>query len=645
MAILTVNHITQSFGETKILEDVTFEMQKGERIGLVGVNGSGKTTLFKVLTGEYTPDGGSVVFSKETTPGYMEQHVCRDFHKTALEEVLTVFAPLLKMERELEDLSALLSQNPPEEELNRLIERQTALNDRFVDLGGLTCRARARSALMGLGFTEEQLSNLVWVLSGGQKAKLQLAKMLLGGANLLLLDEPTNHLDINAVEWLEDFLKNYAGSYIVISHDRYFLDKVTSRTLELQNKKLTSYKGNYTRYLALREEKRLAMERVYESTQKEIKRIEGIIEQQRRWNQERNYVTIASKQKAIDRLEATLEKPEQDPEAIRFQFHASRRSGDDVLTAEGLSLSFDGGDALFHNVDLEIKRGEKIFLIGPNGCGKTSLFKILLEQYQQDSGTVRIGAGVDVGYYEQSQLSLHDEKEVIDEIWDLHPAMTQTEVRNALAVFLFQGEDVFKPVGGLSGGERARVLLLKLMLSKANFLLLDEPTNHLDIGSCEALEDALSGYDGTLFIVSHDRYLINKLADKIYVLSKDGAALYHGNYDYYLEKREQQAEAAPQTAAPPKVNAYKLRKERESELRKKKSALTRVERDIEANEASLAALEEKLSDPEISADYEAVTETSAQIAVLREQADALLAEWTALSEELERLQAESERDL
>lgn len=645
MAILTVNHITQSFGETTILEDVTFEMQKGERIGLVGVNGSGKTTLFKVLTGEYTPDEGSAVYSKETVLGYMEQHVCRDFQKTALEEVLTVFAPLLKMERELEDLSALLSKNPPEEELNRLIERQTALNDRFVDLGGLTCRSRARSALMGLGFTEEQLTNRVGVLSGGQKAKLQLAKMLLGGANLLLLDEPTNHLDINAVEWLEDFLKNYSGSYIVISHDRYFLDKVTSRTLELQNKRLDSFKGNYTRYLALREEKRKAQERVYESTQKEIKRIEGIIEQQRRWNQERNYVTIASKQKQIDRLEATLEKPEQDPDSIRFQFHASRRSGDDVLTAEGLSLSFDGGDALFQNVDLEIKRGEKIFLIGPNGCGKTSLFKILLGQYRQDSGTLRIGAGVDVGYYEQSQLSLHDEKEVIDEIWDLHPTMTQTEVRNALAVFLFKGEDVFKPVGGLSGGERARVLLLKLMLSKANFLLLDEPTNHLDIGSCEALEDALSGYDGTLFVVSHDRYLINKLADKVYVLSKDGAALYHGNYDFYLEKRQQQLEAVPQAAPPPKVNAYKLRKERESELRRKKSALSRLEREIEETDETLAALEAQLSDPEISADYEAVTETSAQIAALHEQADALLAEWTALSEELEQLQAESEKDL
>ena len=637
MAILTVNNITQSFGETVILTDITFEMQKGERIGLVGVNGSGKTTLFKVLTGEYTPDTGSVVFSRETALGYMEQHVCRDFHKTALEEVMTVFAPLLQMERELEDLNALLSETLPEEEQQRLILRQTELNDRFVDGGGLTCRARARSTLMGLGFTEEQLTNRVGVLSGGQKAKLQLAKMLLGGANLLLLDEPTNHLDINSVEWLEEFLKNYSGSYIVISHDRYFLDKVTSRTLELQGTRLDSYKGNYTRYLALKEEKRLAMERVYENTQKEIHRIEGIIEQQRRWNQERNYVTIASKQKAIDRLEATLEKPEQDPESIRFQFHASRRSGDDVLTAEDLSLSFDGGAPLFRQVNLEIKRGEKIFLIGPNGCGKTSLFKILLGQYRQDTGLVRIGAGVDLGYYEQSQLSLHDEKTVIDEIWDLHPRMNQTEVRSALAVFLFKGEDVFKPIGGLSGGERARVLLLKLMLSKANFLLLDEPTNHLDIGSCEALEDALSGYDGTLFVVSHDRYLINKLADKVYVLGQDGAVLYHGNYDAYLEKREAQ-QAQEEKKAEPKVNLYKLRKEREAELRKKRSALSRLEQAIEENDRELHIWEEKLEDPEISADYVAITETTGQIAALHEKAEELLTEWTALSEELEALE-------
>ncbi len=635
MAILTVNDVTVSFGEETILEGITLEMQKGEHIGLVGVNGSGKTTLFKTLTGEYTPDTGSVIFAKDCTPGYMEQHVCRDFEKTALEEVMTVFAPLLEMEKELESLSSKLSQNPPEQEMEALILRQTELNDCFVDGGGLTCRSRARSALLGLGFTEEQIQNRVGVLSGGQKAKLQLAKMLLGGANLLLLDEPTNHLDIQSVEWLEDFLKNYPHAYVVISHDRYFLDKVTSRTLELQGKHLESYKGNYTRYLALKEEKRLAMQRVYESTQKEIKRIEGIIEQQRRWNQERNYVTIASKQKSIDRLEATLEKPEDDPDSIRFQFHASRRSGDDVLTAQGLSLAF-GEAPLFENVDIEIKRGEKIFLIGPNGCGKTSLFKILLGQYRQDEGEVRLGVGVDLGYYEQSQLSLHDNKAVIDEIWDIHPQMTQTEIRSALAIFLFKGEDVFKPVGALSGGERARVLLLKLMLSRANFLLLDEPTNHLDIGSCEALEEALSGYDGTLFVVSHDRYLINRLADKVYALTPQGAELYLGNYDAYLEKREARQAIAEKKAAP-KQNLYKQRKERDAELRKKRAALRRLETEIEENDGAVSELEKSLENPDIAADYEAVARISQEIAELREKADALLMQWTALSEELEGL--------
>jgi len=633
MAILTVNDVTVSFGEETILEGITLEMQKGEHIGLVGVNGSGKTTLFKTLTGEYTPDTGSVIFAKDCTPGYMEQHVCRDFEKTAFEEVMTVFAPLLEMEKELESLSSKLSQNPPEQEMEALILRQTELNDRFVDGGGLTCRSRARSALLGLGFTEEQIQNRVGVLSGGQKAKLQLAKMLLGGANLLLLDEPTNHLDIQSVEWLEDFLKNYPHAYVVISHDRYFLDKVTSRTLELQGKHLESYKGNYTRYLALKEEKRLAMQRVYESTQKEIKRIEGIIEQQRRWNQERNYVTIASKQKSIDRLEATLEKPEDDPDSIRFQFHASRRSGDDVLTAQGLSLAF-GEAPLFENVDIEIKRGEKIFLIGPNGCGKTSLFKILLGQSRPDDGAVRRGGGVDLGYYEQSQLSLHDNKAVIDEIWDIHPQMTQTEIRSALAIFLFKGEDVFKPVGALSGGERARVLLLKLMLSRANFLLLDEPTNHLDIGSCEALEEALSGYDGTLFVVSHDRYLINRLADKVYALTPQGAELYLGNYDAYLEKREARQAIAEKKAAP-KQNLYKQRKERDAELRKKRAALRRLETEIEENDGAVSELEKSLENPDIAADYEAVARISQEIAELREKADALLMQWTALSEELE----------
>lgn len=634
MAILTVNNIKKMFGTDVIIQDITFEVQKGDRIGLVGINGSGKTTLFKVLNGEYTADEGTFTPVRETSIGYMEQHVCRDMEKPAFDEVMTVFAPLLKMEAEIEVLTTKISEMP--ENLNELIEKQAELNDRFIADGGLTCRNRAKSTLIGLGFAPEQIYAPIGVLSGGQKAKIQLAKMLLGESNLLLLDEPTNHLDIPSVEWLEDFLKNYNGSYIVISHDRYFLDAVTNRTFEIENTHLTEYKGNYTKYLQLKEENRLAMQRVYDNTQREIKRIEGIIEQQKRFNQERNYVTIASKQKSIDRLQATLEKPEDDPDTIKFQFKASQRGGNDVLEAEELALSF-GDHRLFKNVNLDIKRGEKVFLIGPNGCGKTSLLKVLLRIYKQTFGDFRFGANIDIGYYDQAQGNLDESKTVIDEIWDLHPYMTQTQVRSALAVFLFKGEDVYKPVKGLSGGERARVLLLKLMLSKANLLILDEPTNHLDIGSCEALENALLGYDGTLFVVSHDRYLINKLADKIYYLTPSGTTLYLGNYDAYLEARQKQeaakaaAEAENENAVPKANTVYKQKKERASEIRKRRAALSKCEREIEAAEAEIDALNEQLSNPETASDYEKMMEITNKITEQKALADSLMNDWTELT--------------
>lgn len=634
MAILTVNNIKKMFGTDVIIQDITFEVQKGDRVGLVGINGSGKTTLFKVLNGEYTADEGTFTPARETSIGYMEQHVCRDMEKPAFDEVMTVFAPLLKMEAEIEVLTTKISEMP--ENLNELIEKQAELNDRFIADGGLTCRNRAKSTLIGLGFAPEQIYAPIGVLSGGQKAKIQLAKMLLGESNLLLLDEPTNHLDIPSVEWLEDFLKNYNGSYIVISHDRYFLDAVTNRTFEIENTHLTEYKGNYTKYLQLKEENRLAMQRVYDNTQREIKRIEGIIEQQKRFNQERNYVTIASKQKSIDRLQATLEKPENDPDTIKFQFKASQRGGNDVLEAEELALSF-GDHKLFKNVNLDIKRGEKVFLIGPNGCGKTSLLKVLLHIYKQTFGDFRFGANIDIGYYDQAQGNLDESKTVIDEIWDLHPYMTQTQVRSALAVFLFKGEDVYKPVKGLSGGERARVLLLKLMLSKANLLILDEPTNHLDIGSCEALENALLGYDGTLFVVSHDRYLINKLADKIYYLTPSGTTLYLGNYDAYLEARQKQeaakavAEAENENAVPKANTVYKQKKERASEIRKRRAALSKCEREIEAAEAEIDTLNEQLSDPETASDYEKMMEITNKITEQKALADSLMNDWTELT--------------
>lgn len=634
MAILTVNNIKKMFGTDVIIQDITFEVQKGDRIGLVGINGSGKTTLFKVLNGEYTADEGTFTPARETSIGYMEQHVCRDMEKPAFDEVMTVFAPLLKMEAEIEVLTTKISEMP--ENLNELIEKQAELNDRFIADGGLTCRNRAKSTLIGLGFAPEQIYAPIGVLSGGQKAKIQLAKMLLGESNLLLLDEPTNHLDIPSVEWLEDFLKNYNGSYIVISHDRYFLDAVTNRTFEIENTHLTEYKGNYTKYLQLKEENRLAMQRVYDNTQREIKRIEGIIEQQKRFNQERNYVTIASKQKSIDRLQAALEKPEDDPDTIKFQFKASQRGGNDVLEAEELALSF-GDHRLFKNVNLDIKRGEKVFLIGPNGCGKTSLLKVLLHIYKQTFGDFRFGANIDIGYYDQAQGNLDESKTVIDEIWDLHPYMTQTQVRSALAVFLFKGEDVYKPVKGLSGGERARVLLLKLMLSKENLLILDEPTNHLDIGSCEALENALLGYDGTLFVVSHDRYLINKLADKIYYLTPSGTTLYLGNYDAYLEARQKQeaakaaAEAENENAVPKANTVYKQKKERASEIRKRRAALSKCEREIEAAEAEIDTLNGQLSNPETASDYEKMMEITNKITEQKALADSLMNDWTELT--------------
>lgn len=634
MAILTVNSIKKMFGTDVIIQDITFEVQKGDRIGLVGINGSGKTTLFKVLNGEYTADEGTFTPARETSIGYMEQHVCRDMEKPAFDEVMTVFAPLLKMEAEIEMLTTKISEMP--ENLNELIEKQAELNDRFIADGGLTCRNRAKSTLIGLGFAPEQIYAPIGVLSGGQKAKIQLAKMLLGESNLLLLDEPTNHLDIPSVEWLEDFLKNYNGSYIVISHDRYFLDAVANRTFEIENTRLTEYKGNYTKYLQLKEENRLAMQRVYDNTQREIKRIEGIIEQQKRFNQERNYVTIASKQKSIDRLQATLEKPEDDPDTIKFQFKASQRGGNDVLEAEELALSF-GDHRLFKNVNLDIKRGEKVFLIGPNGCGKTSLLKVLLHIYKKTFGDFRFGANIDIGYYDQAQGNLDESKTVIDEIWDLHPYMTQTQVRSALAVFLFKGEDVYKPVKGLSGGERARVLLLKLMLSKANLLILDEPTNHLDIGSCEALENALLGYDGTLFVVSHDRYLINKLADKIYYLTPSGTTLYLGNYDAYLEARQKQeaakaaAEAENENAVPKANTVYKQKKERASEIRKRRAALSKCEREIEAAEAEIDTLNGQLSNPETASDYEKMMEITNKITEQKALADSLMNDWTELT--------------
>lgn len=630
MAIFSVSNLQKSFGTDVIFSGVSFEIQDGDHIGLVGVNGSGKTTLLRVLTGELPNDGGDIYKANSTKIGYMEQHVCRDLEKSAYSEVLTVFEPLLAMERELEEINLRLQAKTGSQD--ELIDRQAQLTEQFEREGGLTCRSRARSALLGLGFDDAEMAQPIGVLSGGQKAKLQLAKMLLSGANLLLLDEPTNHLDIASVEWLEDFLRAYHGAFLVISHDRYFLDRITDRTFDMENGKLALYRGNYTAFLQQKEENNLALQRKYDNTKREIARLEGVVAQQRQWNREKNIKTAESKLKVIDRLESTLEKPEDAPETLQFDFSIRQRGGNDVLITEDLGLSF-GEKQLFHNVNLHIRRGERVFLIGPNGCGKTSFLKTVLGVYRPTEGSVRFGAGIDTGYYDQIQANLDLDKTVIDEIWDAYPRMTQTEVRSALAVFLFKGEDVFKPVSALSGGERARVLLLRLMLSQDNFLLLDEPTNHLDISSCEALENALQSYEGTLFIVSHDRYLINKIADKVYRLEEDGVSCTLGGYDAYLEalkeKKEGQA-AAAENVPSSRAAEYRARKEQQAALRKEKAALRKLESEIEETDQLIASLEAQLSDPETARDYEAVASLSHQLEEAKQTSEEQFNRWTEL---------------
>lgn len=640
MAIFNAKDITLYFGAEMLFGGVTFEVEKGDRIGLVGVNGCGKTTLFKAMRGEVEYDDGEFVKSKDAVLGYMEQHVIRESSVSVYDEVLSVFEPLMQLEGELDELNSLIAGGSPTPEQ---LEKQMQLRERFEDAGGLTYRTRAMSSLLGLGFTLEEQEKPVSVLSGGEKAKVQLAKLLLSGANLLLLDEPTNHLDIAAATWLEKFLLEYRGAYIIISHDRYFLDTVTTRTFELENKRLTPYKGGYSAYRKKKEEDLEIAWRHYENQLEEINRIKGIIEQQKRFNQERNYITIASKEKQIERLEADLVKPQTLPKKLRFAFHCTDPVTDEVMTAKNISMSFDG-EKLFSGVDIEVRKKERVFLLGANGSGKTTLFKILMKQLVSESGSVTYGPGVKVGYYDQLMTGLSDEKTVINEIWDAYPKMSQTQVRTALGSFLFGGEDVFKKVGVLSGGEKARVALLKLMLSGCNFLLLDEPTNHLDINSREALEDALSGYGGTVFIISHDRYLINKIATRMYKLSPSGAQSINGGYDDYLAASESETTLTAAKAKAPSASDsankqdYKRRKELQSDIRKLTTRVSRAEARISELEAEISSVNEQMS--AASADYEKVAELSRQLGELQSELDAQTEEWAEASETLEKAERE-----
>ena len=636
--LLSLSKVTKSFSERVLFKDVSFSVAENDKIGLVGQNGCGKTTLFKILLDEID-FSGDIFKNKDIKIAHLEQQTNLTSEKTVLEEVLSVFEHLKNTEDELSEIASLIEASP--DNIDELIKKQHALSESFEKSGGYTYKSRARASLLGLGFCEADFNMKFNDLSGGQKTRVCLSKVLLTGADLLMLDEPTNHLDLEAAAWLESFLKEQKCAVIIISHDRYFLDKVTNRTFEISNEVLTTYEGNYTRHIEIKKEREKTMLRAYENTQKEIERLEAVIVEQKRWNKEKSVKRAESKQKAVDKLKEGLIKPPDEEKTIRFEFGLKKESGNDVVLCENLAMSFPD-KPLFENVAIHIRKGEKVFLTGANGCGKTTLFKIINGTYTQTEGELRLGAGVDIGYYDQTQGSLSKSKTIFEEIADSFPKKTQTEIRNALAAFLFFGDDVFKLIETLSGGERARVLLLKLMLSGANFLLLDEPTNHLDIASREMLEDALLNYGGTILAVSHDRYFMNKLSDRILSMENKNVISYQGNYDYYTEKKASQSIKQTGTlgSIPQQKSAsalsYKEKKERDALIRKLTNLLKKTEAQIEELEEQIADLEAQLLLPENASDYVKAAEITTETEKKNEELAKLYELWEETDEQLKK---------
>ena len=632
MSALSVHRVSKYFGERRLFENLTVDVGEHDRIGLVGENGAGKTTLFRLLIGEESADSGTVLLSKNTHIGYLEQHTLQNEDMTVWQAIEQVFEPIRQLESELDALNNQLSamSDAPLEWLHR----QQELQEAFEQNGGLYYKSRITSTLTGLGFTQEEFTQPVCTLSGGQRSKISMGRLLLSDANLLLLDEPTNHLDIPSVEWLEGFLRSYTGAAIIISHDRYFLDRVTNRTLEIHNGAAYATNGNYTAHKQKREQdKEIAMHH-HKTMERRIQKLEENIALLKRWNREKSIRAAESREKRLERLKDQQISVEQEDRSIRFGFTADAVSGTEVLEVGELAMQFQ--KPLFSNTSFGLRRGDRAFLIGANGCGKTTLLKCITGEHKPQAGYVHLGAKVSIGYYDQIQSQLSYNKTVIDQLWDDYPTLTQTELRNALAAFLFYGDEVFKPVSALSGGERARLLLLRLMLAHDNLLLLDEPTNHLDIASREALEEALEGYDGTLLVVSHDRYFINRLATRVLRLTPTGCENYDGNYDTYMERScEATASVAPKEKIE-KTNTYKLRKEQESQKRKLVTRANRLEAEISACEASIQELEKQLELPEIASVYEEVVRLSDELSEQQRRLDGLFEEWTVAQQELEK---------
>lgn len=627
MIVLTVANLRKAFGVETVLEDINLSLAQGERMGLVGVNGSGKTTLLRILSGQLSADEGSISVQRGMVTGYLQQRYEPMPGCTVLDEMMAVYAPLLKAEARLREIEIEMA-SANEDGLIRLGEEYSKLHERFEREEGYAIRSRVQGVLQGLGFTKEQQTQEARLLSGGELTRLTLGRLLLQKPDLLLLDEPTNHLDLEALQWLEGYLKEYTGAVLVVSHDRYFLDSVCTGMLEILFGVSEQYKGNYTRYIEQRQERFLTRIRAYEQQQKEIERQEAIIARYRSFNREKSIRAAESREKALEKMEI-LDRPMEEKH-VRFRLTAGLRMGDEALKLEGLSKSF-GERCLFQDVETLIRSGERVALIGANGVGKTTLLEILMGHLAADSGSFRFGANADIGYYDQKQQSLHNKKNVLREVWDDFPMLQQHEVRGALGLFLFSGDDVFKPVINLSGGEKARVALTKLVLQRKNFLILDEPTNHLDSDSREALEDALEDFEGTILAVSHDRYFINRFATRVLVLTQEGLESYDGNYSAYLEELNRISDdvfslEGGQTKTEVVKQRRRARQEQE-ELDAMKYAVAQAEQAVTRAEEALKALEERAALPEVYATPESARENAQAIRRAERQAEESYKAW------------------
>lgn len=636
MIVLSCNNLNKSFGIDSILENVNFTVNEYDKIGIIGVNGTGKTTLFKIISGIYGYDSGDIYTSKDCEIGYLEQNTNFHSENTILEEVLEVFKDVIEMEKYLRDLEHKISEessNTNSTTLEKLMNEYSNKLEAFSDMNGYGYKSEAKGVLKGLGFSDEDMDKPISILSGGEKTRVLLGKLLLKKPTLLLLDEPTNHLDSEAIEWLEVFLKQYKGTVILISHDRYFLDQVVNRIFEIHNKKLKTYNGNYSDFIkASAIEKELELKK-FEDQQKDIKKQEESIERLKAFGREKHLKRARSKEKALAKVDV-LDKPEAYRKKAKIEFNPSVTSGNDVLQLRDISMGY-GERILFKDLNLDIYRGEKVALIGANGIGKSTLFKIIMNEVTPLSGDIKFGTNVNVSYFHQEQKTLNLDNTIIDEIWEDNKQLTQTSLRTMLGAFLFEGEEVFKKISTLSGGERARVAILKLILSNANLLLLDEPTNHLDIDSKEVLEEALSSYTGTIFTISHDRYFLNTVVDKVLVLDENGITEYLGNYDYYIEKKKQVQEMNTVEVVEEKTKTQlkeEKRKEREQREAEKKNRVKRqnIEKEIEETEAKIEEMDVLLCQEEVYSNPEKSKDVSLQKASLEEKLSALYEEWEPL---------------